>query len=335
MLLFVLLISLLGSYLLTPMAKRLAFILGAVDKPNKRRVNVKPIPNLGGLAIYAGVILGLLFLEVNSQIKGIMVCSTLIVGLGLIDDLYELSALTKLLGQIIIVLILTLFGIKINFIRGYYIGILSIPVTLIWMLGTINTINLIDGLDGLAGGITVISAVPLAIVAYYQGQMLTVLLTVVLIGATLGFLRYNFNPAQIFMGDTGSMFLGFMLGVIAITGALKSVTVLTFVTSILALGIPIFDTLFAILRRKLSGKSIFKADKNHLHHQLLRMGLNQWQAVVIVYLISVFLGLIAVGLNQANLGEGIFLLVMASSFLLVGARKSGFFNFDSNKYSKY
>ncbi|GAB6099493.1 MraY family glycosyltransferase [Halanaerocella petrolearia] len=332
MLLMPLLISLLVAYALVPVVKKLAFALGAVDEPNKRRINTEAIPNLGGLAIFAGVMLSLFWLGLNSQIKTIMVCATLIVFLGIIDDLYELSAVIKLIGQIAITLLLVFSGVKIEFIKGHYLGMLSLPITLIWMLGTMNVINLIDGLDGLAGGVTVIAAIPLGIFAYQQGQMLAVLMTLSLIGATLGFLRYNFNPAQIFMGDTGSMFLGFMLGVISITGALKSITTVTFIIPILVLGVPIFDTLFAILRRRLVGKPIFKADKNHLHHQLLSLGLTQWQAVIIVYLVSLSLSLVAIGISQADLNQLVFLLGMITLFLLSGSYKLGILKTDSKVY---
>ncbi|GAB6137292.1 MraY family glycosyltransferase [Halanaerobaculum tunisiense] len=321
MLLLPILISFCVSYLLVPVIKKLAFAIGALDQPSKRRINVEPIPNLGGLAIFGGVIVSLLWLGVDSQLRSILVCASLLVSLGILDDLYELSASVKLAGQLAVVLLLVNSGIQIEFIRGYYLGLFSIPVTVIWMLGTMNVINLIDGLDGLAGGVTIIAAIPLAIFAYQQGQMLAVLLTLSLIGATIGFLRYNFNPAQIFMGDTGSMFLGFMLGVISITGALKSITTVTFILPILALGVPICDTLFAIIRRRLQGQPIFKADRNHLHHQLLDLGLTQWQVVLIIYLVSICLSLVAIGVSQANFAEGLFLVLTTVSFLLIGSHK--------------
>ncbi|MCK8816400.1 undecaprenyl/decaprenyl-phosphate alpha-N-acetylglucosaminyl 1-phosphate transferase [Natroniella sulfidigena] len=312
------------SLILTPQVKKLAFKVGALDYPNQRRVNKQPIPNLGGLAIYAGVVFTLLLLGYSRDFLAILVSGSLIFGLGILDDLYELSAWNKLIGQIVIALVAIFLGLQIQFITNpwggvYYLGWLSIPLTLIWLVGITNTINLIDGLDGLAGGITVIAAITLAIFAYQQGQVLTVILTLTVIGSTLGFLRYNFNPAQIFMGDTGSMFLGFMLGVISITGALKSVTALTLIVSILALGIPIFDTLLSIIRRKLAGQPIFQADNNHFHHKLLALGLKQFEVVLIIYLISIFLSMIAIGVSLATIEEALFLLGSAILFLIIGS----------------
>jgi len=316
---------------MVPQVKCLAFSLGAVDKPNKRRINIKPIPSLGGIAIYLGVLFALILTGFSSEFLGIIVSGTLIVILGILDDLYELSAIVKLLGQIVVGLVLIGFGTKIEFISNpfggiYYLGLLGVPMTLIWIVGVMNIINLIDGMDGLAGGVTVIATATLAIFAYQQGQVLTVILAVSVIGATLGFLKYNFNPAEIFMGDTGSMFLGFMLGTVSIVGSLKSVTAITLLIPVLALGVPILDTLFAILRRKLSGQPIFKADKGHLHHKLLELGLSQIQAVTIIYLVSIFLGMIAIGISQADLNQLIFLISSSIGFILLGVIKLGVFD---------
>lgn len=335
MFIYPLLVALLISYLMVPQVKRLAFSLGAVDKPNKRRINVKPIPSLGGIAIYLGVLFALISTGFGSEFLGIIVGGTLIVSLGILDDLYELSAIVKLLGQIVAGLVLIGFDARIEFISNpfggiYYLGLLGVPITLIWIVGVMNTINLIDGMDGLAGGVTVIAAATLAIFAYQKGQVLTIILALSVIGATLGFLKYNFNPAEIFMGDTGSMFLGFMLGSISIIGTLKSVTAITLLIPLLALGVPIFDTLFAILRRKLSGQPIFKADKGHLHHKLLELGLSQVQAVTIIYLVSIFLGMVAIGISEADLNQLIFLTTSSVGFILLGAIKLGVFNAEAN-----
>ncbi|WP_408955454.1 glycosyltransferase family 4 protein [Natroniella sp. ANB-PHB2] len=321
-----LLVAAIISFILTPQVKKLAFKLGAVDYPNQRRINKEAIPNLGGIAIYAGVIITLILLGYARDFLAILVSGSLIFGLGILDDLYELSALNKLVGQIVIALIAIVLGLQIQFITNpwggmYYLGWLSVPITLVWLVGITNTINLVDGLDGLAGGITIIASITLAIFAYQQGQILTVILTLTVIGSTLGFLRYNFNPAQIFMGDTGSMFLGFMLGAISISGALKSVTVLTLLVVVLALGIPIFDTLLSIIRRKLKGQPIFQADKNHFHHKLLALGLRQFEVVLIIYLISIFLSMVAIGVSLGTARETIFLLVSSLLFLVVGSFK--------------
>ena len=282
-------IALLISYFLTPAVRKFALKIGAVDQPNHRRVNTRAVPNLGGLAIYAGLLLSLLSCGLSANFISVIIGAGLIVGLGIIDDLYEISSYYKLLGQILVSLYVVNAGIKIEFIRGYYLGSWSFLVTLGWLLGTINIINLIDGVDGLAGGVTVIAGMTLSIFAYQQGNLAAAGLILALIGAVLGFLPYNLNSAQIFMGDTGSMLLGFILGVGSIVGALKSMTVISFLIPLLALRVPIADTCAAIIRRWRQGSSVFAADQNHLHHQLLKLGLTHNQVVLVIYLLSLFL----------------------------------------------
>ncbi|MFO7819552.1 MAG: MraY family glycosyltransferase [Halanaerobacter sp.] len=313
------LLSLLGSLLLTPLVKKVALYLGAVDLPNERRINQESIPSLGGLAIFFSFLLALLILGIADRFYGVIMSSSLIVFLGVIDDLYEISARLKLSGQLIAALILLLMGVKIELITNpsggvYYLGYLSIPITLSWLVGVTNTVNLIDGLDGLAAGVSIIAAVTLGVIAYQQGQTQVLLLIVPLVGAALGFLPYNLNPAQIFMGDTGSMFLGFSLGAVAVISYLKTITVLTILISILALGVPMLDTIFAILRRRLAGNSLFEADKGHLHHKLLRLGLKQFEVMGVIYLISIFFALIAVGMHSADFKQG--LILLCSTLLL-------------------
>ncbi|WP_239551041.1 MraY family glycosyltransferase [Halanaerobacter jeridensis] len=318
------LLSLISSLVLTPLVKKLARALGAVDQPNRRRVNQYAIPSLGGLAIYFSFILSLVLLGIDYKFYGLIISSSLIVLLGVIDDLYELPALIKLGGQVVAALTLILMGTKIELITNpsggiYYLGYLALPITLLWLVGVTNTVNLIDGLDGLAAGVSIIAAVTVGIIAYQQGQFEVLLLIVPLVASILGFLPYNLNPAQIFMGDTGSMFLGFTLGAIAIISYLKTITVLTIVISILALGVPMLDTIFAILRRKLAGNPLFKADKEHLHHQLLKIGLKQSEVMIVIYLISIFLAMIAVGIHGANLKQGFILLTSTTLLLGLGA----------------
>lgn len=317
------LLSLLSSLILTPLVRKVAIHLGAVDHPNRRRINQRSIPSLGGLAIYFSFLLSLIILGVDYKFYGIIISSSLIVLLGVIDDLYELSALVKLGGQITAALILILLGSKIELVTNpnggvYYLGYLALPITLFWLVGVTNTVNLIDGLDGLAAGVSIIAAVTVGVIAYQQGQGQVLWLIVPLVGATLGFLPYNLNPAQIFMGDTGSMFLGFSLGAVAVISYLKTITVLTIVISILALGVPMLDTIFAILRRKLSGSPLFKADKEHLHHQLLKIGLKQFEVMIIIYLISIFLAMVAVGIQRASLVQSLILLASTTLLLALG-----------------
>ncbi len=318
-----LLLSLVISLVLTPLIKRLALFLGAVDHPNSRRINQQSIPSLGGLAIYFSFVLSLLIVGFDHKFYPLLISLSLIVVVGVLDDLYEISALAKLSGQVMAALSLALLGMRIELISNlsggvYYLGWLSIPVTLFWLVGVTNTVNLIDGLDGLAAGVSIIAAVTLGVIAYQQGQVEVLVLIVPLVASTLGFLPYNLNPAQIFMGDTGSMFLGFSLAAIAIISYLKVITVVTLLISVLALGVPMLDTIFAIIRRKLAGNPLFKADKEHLHHQLINLGLSQIDVMVIIYAISVFLSMIAVGINGANIGQSLFLVVATGVFLSVG-----------------
>ena len=313
-------LSLLGSLVLTPLVKKLALYLDAVDHPNERRINRQSIPSVGGLAIFFAFLLPLIGLELDYRFLGVVLSSSLIVLLGVLDDLYEISAHMKLGGQLVAAGLLFILGGKIEFITNpqggvYYLGYLSIPITLFWLVGVTNTVNLIDGLDGLAAGVSVIAAVTLGVIVYQHGQSEVLTLISPLVGAVLGFLPYNLNPAQIFMGDTGSMFLGFSLGAIAVISYLKTITLLTILISVLALGVPMLDTIFAILRRRLAGTPIFEADQKHLHHQLLKIGLQQLEVMGVIYILSIFLALIAVGIQGAGLQQ--VLILLGSTFVLL------------------
>ncbi len=234
--------------------------------------------------------------------------ATVIVIGGFIDDKYDIKPWCKLLFQILAALILIYFGIRITIITNpvsniyqyIHIGMFSIPLTIIWVVGITNAMNLIDGLDGLAAGIALIASVTLSIIAILNGRNEAAIVTIIFAGSILGFLPYNFNPASIFMGDTGAQLLGFMLAAISIEGAIKSAAVFPIAVPILAFGIPIYDTLFAVIRRKINGKPIMSADKGHLHHRLLDMGLNQKQAVLIMYVISAILGSFSIIAAEVN-----------------------------------
>ena len=213
----------------------------------------------------------------------------------------------------------------IEFYPYLSIGWINIPVTIIWIVGVTNAFNLIDGLDGLAAGIAFISSVTLMIISILNGRLEAAFLTAVLSGAILGFLPYNFNPASIFMGDTGSQLLGFLLAAISIEGAIKSATAFVIAVPILAFGLPIYDTLFAMIRRKVNGKSIMQADKGHLHHRLLDMGLSQKQAVIIMYFISSVLGGSAIIAMQVSTQRAYFLLASVIVIIVLIAWKCGIF----------
>lgn len=309
------------SVISTPLVKRLAHSIGAIDIPkDDRRVHKTPIPRLGGLAIYLGFIFSVLFFfDLDKPLMGMIIGATIIVMMGIIDDIRPLSAKLKLFIQIVAAYILVEFGVRIEYVTDFFnpgeliwLKAFSIPITIFWVVGITNTVNLIDGLDGLAAGTSSIAALTLAYVAYVNDRPETAILTLIIAGACIGFLPYNFNPAKIFMGDTGSLFLGFVLSAIAIDGAIKGATTLAMAVPILALGLPIFDTTFAILRRAKNKRPIMEADKGHLHHRLLSLGLCQKRAVLVLYLISSLLGVSAVLLsNQKYLDSAIIILVTA------------------------
>ncbi|HEY8890920.1 MAG TPA: MraY family glycosyltransferase [Clostridium sp.] len=329
-------ITALISIIITPLVRKLAIKVNAIDIPkDERRVHNKPIPVMGGLAIYISFVLGTILYNgiLTPSQTGIIIGATVIVTGGIIDDLKDLRPKYKILIQVIAAICLLVSGISISIVtnpfKEFYpylsIGWINIPVTIIWIVGVTNAFNLIDGLDGLAAGIAFISCVTLMIVSMLNGRLEAAFLTAVLSGAILGFLPYNFNPASIFMGDTGSQLLGFLLAAISIEGAIKSATVFIIAVPILAFGLPIYDTLFAMIRRKVNGKSIMQADKGHLHHRLLDMGLSQKQAVVIMYFISAVLGGIAIIAMQMNNQRAYFLLALVVVITVSIAWKYGIF----------
>lgn len=322
-------IALAVAYFITPRVKDLAIKLGALDAPDDRKVHTRPIPRMGGLAIYAGFVLAVLAsMHVSREIMGLLVGGTVILIVGIIDDLKPLPARVKLLGQIVAAAVLVMFDIRIEWLTNpfgemLYVDYLAIPLTIIWVVSLTNTVNLIDGLDGLAAGVSTIASITILLVALQQNFVAVAILTAALAGSAFGFLQHNFNPAKIFMGDTGSMFLGYMLAAISILGAVKSAATIALIVPIVALGLPILDTAFAIIRRYMSGRPIFKPDKGHLHHRLLEMGLTQKQAVLLMYVISGCLGLSAIALTEVNKSFGILIVLVLLSAAFVGARKIG------------
>ncbi len=322
-------IALAVAYFITPKVMKFAIKVGALDAPDDRKVHTSPIPRMGGLAIYVAFVLAVLAsMHISREIMGLLVGGTVILIVGIIDDLKPLPAKVKLLGQIVAAAVLVMFDIRIEWLTNpfgdmLYVDYLAIPLTILWVVSLTNTVNLIDGLDGLAAGVSTIAAVTILLVALQQNFLVVAILTAALAGSALGFLQHNFNPAKIFMGDTGSMFLGYMLAAISILGAVKSAATIALIVPIVALGLPILDTAFAIIRRYMSGRPIFKPDKGHLHHRLLEMGLTQKQAVLLMYVISGCLGLSAIALTEVNKSFGMFIIVVLLSVAYVGARKVG------------
>lgn len=324
------------SAMATPLVRKLAFRIGAVDIPkDDRRVHKKAMPLMGGLAIFAAVVIAvLIFLPLDRSTFSILLGGTLIVMSGIINDLKDLSPKLKLLFQVLAGLILIFGGVKVDVITNPFTsGIsvldlrwLSIPITLFWVVGITNTLNLIDGLDGLAAGVAMISSISFMLVASKFVNPEITILAAIVAGSCLGFLPFNFNPAKIFMGDTGALFLGFMLAAISIEGVMKSVATIAIIVPILILGVPIFDTTFAIFRRLLNGQSIMAADKGHLHHRLLNRGYSQKKTVLILYGISSVFGLFAVLVAKANSRQAVYLSAVLFIVSVLAAIKIGLFD---------
>lgn len=324
------LIALIVAYVLTPGVKKLAIKVGAVDKPNARKVHTHAIPRLGGLAIYVGFMAAVIFcVPVRHELLGLLLGCTAIVALGIWDDICNIPAKVKLVGQIVAACIPIAFGIQIEWLTNPFGTLIvlpelvAIPVTIFWIIGFTNTVNLIDGLDGLAAGVSFIASVSMFLLAYTMNQYLPAMIIVAMAGAALGFLQYNFNPAKIFMGDTGSMLLGYTMAVAAVLGLVKTAATIALVVPLIALGLPILDTLFAIIRRKMSGVPIFQPDKGHLHHRLLALGMSQKQAVLIMYFVSIVLGIVALFVANVSYQTGIATVLVVLAVIIYTAKRLG------------
>ncbi|WP_256759654.1 glycosyltransferase family 4 protein [Cohnella sp. WQ 127256] len=339
-------VALVLALVLTPLVKKLAIRVGAMDIPNQRKVHTRIMPRLGGVAIYAAFTVGLLLIlpwlpegtlsaHDRNLISGLLVGGTLIVLLGALDDKYDLSAKLKLLVQIGAACIVVFgFDVKIDLLNIPFGSAmqplgewLSIPLTIFWIVGVTNAINLIDGLDGLAAGVSGIAIATILVMGIIMGNSTVVLISTVLLGAVVGFLFFNFHPAKIFMGDSGSLFLGFALATLSMLG-FKQITVVSFVTPLLIIGVPLSDTFFAIIRRWVHKKPIFAPDKGHLHHCLQQLGFSHRKTVLIIYGIAAFFGGCAViqsTVSNTGLGNWItFIVICALVFLLqIGAELIG------------
>ena len=311
------------SFALTPVVKLLAKKVGAMDVPkDERRMHKIPIPRMGGLAIFFGVIVSLLiFGKIDRELRGILLGAVIIVILGVLDDILTLRALPKFAVQILAAVVVVLHGCRIEHFMGFTLPTwLSYPVSVIWIVAITNAVNFIDGLDGLAAGVSAISAGTMLIVALLLvpdgTAMASAIVLAAIVGACVGFIPYNFNPATIFMGDTGSTFLGFMLASISIFGLFKTYAVISFAVPFLVLGLPIFDICFAVIRRVSHGQSPMHADRGHVHHRLIDMGFSQKQAVAISYLLSAILGLAAVVLTDRGEVQA---MIFIGAVLVVGA----------------
>lgn len=319
------------AFLLTPLAIKAAFKLGAIDKPDQRKVHHQAMPRLGGLAIFvAFLIAALLGSWGNPAFYGILAGGVIIFLVGMLDDIYQLSPWVKLAGQCLAAAVAMYFGVIVHFVTNPFdgllaLGYLSLPLTFLWIVGVTNAINLIDGLDGLAGGVSAIAGATMGIVALLHGQTAVAMTAFILVAAIAGFLPYNFHPARTFMGDGGSNFLGFVLACLAVMGTAKSAAVISLFVPIVILGIPIFDTFFAIIRRMLKRAPIFMPDKDHLHHRLMALGLSHRRSVLIIYGISAFFGGTAVVLSLITSPKASLILALLLLLVVIGADRIGMF----------
>ncbi len=312
------------STAITPFVRRLAFVLGAVDKPGKRRVNKVPMPTLGGLAIFLAFTFATFVLlrpQFNTHMMfSLFLAESVVVVTGTIDDIKELTPKQKMFGLFIAALIVYfLAGVKMTQINlgplHFQLGWLSLPITVFWILGISNAVNLLDGLDGLATGVSIIALTTMGIIGFFflsVAEVGTSIMIFTLVAALIGFLPHNFYPARIFLGDTGSLFIGFMLSVLSLQG-LKNVTFVSLVIPIIALGVPITDTFFAIVRRLLNRVPVSQADKHHLHHRLMQLGLTHRQTVLVIYGIELVFAMIAL-LYPLNSTVGNILLTIGVLF---------------------
>lgn len=289
----------------TPVARKLAWRLGIIDQPSASKVHLKPIPRLGGLAIYIAFILALLIFEDRfriPQLVSILMGATLVSFLGVWDDRWSLHPLLKLVGQIVAALILVFSGVQVRFLPYPF---LNVAVTILWTVGITNALNLLDNMDGLSGGVGAVAAAFFLILAAMNGQYLVGGLAAALLGACLGFLIYNFNPATIFMGDTGSLFLGFILAALGIKLRFPGrPDLVTWMVPVVVLGLPVFDTTLVVISRLRRGVPVYQGGKDHVSHRLVTMGLTQREAVLILYLICGALGVLAIFITQGGLLEG-------------------------------
>jgi len=318
------------SFASTPIVYRLAYRIGAIDVPKDgRRMHKRPIPRLGGLAIVFGFAVSICcFAHFSRALVATLLGALIIVVMGVIDDCKNLSAKFKFVVQIIAALVVIIGGnIRITvftnpnvFSDNPYLVLpwwLSIGASVIWIVFITNAVNFIDGLDGLAAGVSAIMSVSLVFIALRIQEYSSAIIGLALMGACFGFLPFNFNPAKIFMGDTGSTFLGFMLAAMSIQGVFKSYAIITFAVPLLILGLPLFDALFAMIRRICKGQSPMVADRGHLHHRLIDMGFSQKQTVFILYAISAVLGITAVVLAESGTLRALILIFCVLIFMLI------------------
>ncbi|WP_077706370.1 glycosyltransferase family 4 protein [Virgibacillus dokdonensis] len=317
------------SFLLTYPVKKFAVFVGAVDFPNYRKIHTKVTPRLGGLAIFLGMGAGLLYLQPSHpHLAEIAAGAVVIIVTGALDDRFGIQPVVKLTGQLIAASFLVSSGLIIEKLTlplfgTVELGFASVLITVFWVVGITNAINLIDGLDGLATGVTTIALISISVMAFIDMQMMVAYLCVTLIGSNLGFLYHNFYPAKIYMGDTGSNFLGYMIAVVSMLGLFKNVALFSFVIPIIVLAVPIFDTLFAIARRAYNKENIMMPDNKHIHYQLLQAGYSHRKTVLIIYGFSALFGTLAVLFSNASITVSFIITVIVLILLHLFAEMAG------------
>ncbi|WP_425441674.1 MraY family glycosyltransferase [Thalassobacillus cyri] len=323
------------SYLLTFPVRKLAVKWKVMDYPELRKIHTQITPRMGGVSIFAGTVVGVLYLQPEiPHFWAVYLGATIIMITGLLDDRYQLRPLAKLSGQIVAAALLLFSGLLIENITIPLFGMIhlnlffSALITFFWIIGITNAINLIDGLDGLATGVSTIALISITIMAFIDSQIAVVLLCFALIGSNLGFLIHNFFPAKIYMGDTGSLFLGYSVAVLSMLGLFKSLTFFSFVIPILVLAVPIFDTLFSIIRRLINKRPVMEADNQHIHYQLIATGFSHRTTVLIIYLFSAVFGALAILFSYTpfllTLGITVFVVFILHLFAeMTGVVKGG------------
>lgn len=310
-------LSLVISLIITPILIRYAKKLNITDKPNQRKVHKDPIPTIGGLAIFISFLAGLVILQPESHYHAAIITgAALIIALGMLDDVYELPAKVKFITQLIAASLVVFWGgLQVEFINLPFggqveFGFLSSVVTILWIVGVTNAINLIDGLDGLAGGVSLIALFTISCMAIIMGDVYVATMALILLFSTGGFLRYNFFPAKIFMGDTGALFLGFMISVLALLG-FKNVTIISFIIPIFILGVPISDTLIAIVRRLINKQPLSSPDSSHIHHRLVKFGFTHKQTVLFIYGLSMMFSVAAILFSMTTVSGSVMIFIIA------------------------
>ena len=353
------LLAFIVAFMATPYTIKIAHKIGAVDVPkDERRMHKRAMPKFGGPAVILGFLVSVIYLLIVMSMEGTislfgtenyamqllgMFLGIIIISITcIIDDIKTIKPIVKLAGQVLAAIVAVAFGVRIDSVDFWFIStselseIISAIVTVVWIVGVTNAINLIDGLDGLASGISVISAISLLVIFVLNGSpTIAIILITALAGALVGFLPFNFSPAKTFIGDTGSNFLGYAISIIAILGVAKTYTVAVIILPLIVLGLPIFDTIWAIIRRLIKGKSIkavFKADKGHLHHRIVAKGFSQKQAVLILYGISATFGIFAVILLDSGIWKALSFLLMVIVAIGLGYRNFQAEHSDSDQY---